>query len=92
MPFSSAAVRMSACGSPAARTVAPRPAPASSRSLQPDHFGPRGAGQRHADRVQQDELGAAVYRLRHVVPARARDELRELLDLFAHVQALFSWV
>jgi hypothetical protein len=35
MPFSSAAVRMSACGSPAARTVAPRPAPNSSRSLSP---------------------------------------------------------
>ena len=92
MPFSSAAVRVSACGSPGAMTVAPRPAPASSRSRQPDHLGPRGAGQGHADRVQQDELGAAVHRLGHVVPAGARDELRELLDLFAHGQASFSWV
>src|SRR5262247_4815663 len=52
------------------------------------YFWLNGAGEHHADRVEEDELGMMSDSLGHRVPRRVGDEARELFDSFAHPELL----
>src|SRR5215470_18413363 len=49
-----------------------------------------GAGEHHADRVEEDELGMIPDGLGDRVPWRVGDKVRELFDSFAHPELLES--